>query len=149
MGVPSNYEQEYREVLLNALAFLGFKSIKQVERMPLAEYHLRMEAYQIQEAKRKEDIALLAWQCQAVKATKGSDRNPQPYYDTFKDFYDREAMVDSIRESFEAGYQGNSTKSKQKRQRDLIIERQKEWREKMTKEEKDEWVQHHSNSDSH
>ena len=98
--------------MLNCLAYLGFHNIKDIERMTLKEYYIRLEAYQMQQVKKQEDLAFQAWLNQAVQATTGSSKNPKPKYKNFKEFFDAESAIDSVRANFEQEFTSH-TKSKQ------------------------------------
>lgn len=62
-----------------------------------------MEAYQLQQVKRQEEIALQAFMNQSVKATKGR-KNPKPMYRKFSDFFDTQAEIDRVRAEYEPDY---------------------------------------------
>ncbi|WBM89907.1 hypothetical protein [Lacticaseibacillus phage R9.1] len=103
--------------MLNAFAYLGFSDIRKIERMTLVEYELRMEAYQLKQVDRQNEIAQQAWMNQQVQATTGS-KNPKPKFKTFDDFFDKKAAIDSVRSNYEPNYevsQMSKTELKQKR----------------------------------
>lgn len=77
--------------------------MKEIECLPLPEYFLRLEAYQLQQVKRTEDIAWQAWLNQQVQATKGK-KNPKPVYTSFTKFYDRMLAEDNVRKAYEPDY---------------------------------------------
>ena len=70
----------YHEIVLNSLAYLGFSSMREIEKMTLNEYLIRMEAFQLQTIKRNEELAYQAWLNQQVQATTGSSKNPKPKF---------------------------------------------------------------------
>ena len=72
--------------------------------MTLVEYELRMEAYQLKQVDRQNEIAQQAWMNQQVQATTGS-KNPKPKFKTFDDFFDKKATVDQVRSSYEPDYE--------------------------------------------
>lgn len=88
--------------------------------MTFVEYDLRIEAYQLKQIKEQENLALLAWFNQTVKATKGSAKKPRPKYTHFKDFYDAEVMIDTLRDELEEDYTPRTKKVKEQKRRDLI-----------------------------
>lgn len=92
--------------------------------MTIAEYWLRLEAYQLKQAKNQEQLALQAWLNQAVKATRGNSKNPKPKYKTFKEFYDLEQINSDIRATFEGG---TTQKQKKLGRNELIAKRYNEW----------------------
>ena len=116
--------------MLNSLAYLGFSNMRDIERMTLVEYRLRLEAYQLKKTEQQENIALQAWMNQAVQATTGS-KNPKPKFKTFIDFFDREAQVDQVRSSFEPDYKVShlSRPDLHRRQGEVIAKRMREFNE--------------------
>ncbi|NUF26332.1 hypothetical protein [Bombilactobacillus mellis] len=92
--------------------------------MTIAEYWLRLEAYQLKQAKTQEQLALQAWLNQAVKATRGNSKHPKPKYKTFKEFYDLEQVNSDIRATFEGG---KTQKQKKLGRNELIAKRYNEW----------------------
>ncbi|MCD2256408.1 hypothetical protein ACNAN0_02525 [Agrilactobacillus fermenti] len=71
--------------------------------MNLAEYQLRMEAYQLQKVEQEEQLALQAWFNQTVQATTGGKR-PRPKFKKFDQFFDKQTAYDQVRAVFEEGY---------------------------------------------
>lgn len=71
--------------------------------MTLAEYSIRMEAYQLQQVKRQEEIALQAFMNQSVKATKGT-KNPKPKFSKFNQFFNMQEEIDRVRAEYEPDY---------------------------------------------
>lgn len=72
--------------------------------MTLAEYHLRMEAYNLQQIKVQERLHLQAFLNQTVQATKGSKKHPKPYYEKFEQFFNVQKMIDEVRSAYEPDY---------------------------------------------
>lgn len=70
--------------------------------MTLVEYELRMEAYQLKQVDRQNEIAQQAWMNQQVQATTGSRK---PKFKTFDDFFDKKAAIDSVRSNYEPNYE--------------------------------------------
>ena len=88
---------------MNSLAYLGFSSIHDIERMTLAEYYLRLEAHQLARLERREDLATQAWFNQSVQATtKG--KHPNPVFKKFDQVFDRHAQEEEIRKQFADTY---------------------------------------------
>jgi hypothetical protein len=79
--------------------------------MTLREYQLRLEAYQVRQVKKQENLATLAWFIQSVQATKG-DKHPKPVYREFKDFFDTQKQIDQVRAEFEPDYKAHSQASR-------------------------------------
>lgn len=71
--------------------------------MTLAEYSLRMEAFQLAEVNRQKYVYLQAFMNQVAKSTKGG-KNPKPLYRKFDDFFDIQAQIDDVRSSYESNY---------------------------------------------
>lgn len=90
------------------------------------EYYLRMEAYQIQQATHRQDIALQAFFNQMVQATKGSSKHPKPKYKTLDKLYDVEAEIRRIRTEFEGENPNKSNKATRAR---IIAKRIEEYAE--------------------
>lgn len=118
---------------LFSYAYLGIENRQQFYAMSLSEYVLKSEAYQLKQVKRIEELHLQAFLNQAVQATTGSSKNPQPKYPTFKSFFDAEALVDDIRSNFELGYKPKSATSKNKILKQTIAQRIREY-QKLQKE---------------
>lgn len=72
--------------------------------MGLAEYQLRMEAYQLKRVQEQESLALQAWMNQAVQATKGSSKHPRPKFKQFKEFFDTQEQIDRVRSMYEPSF---------------------------------------------
>lgn len=80
--------------------------------MTLSEYQLRLEAYQVHQVYEQENLAILAWWTQSVRATKGSAKHPKPVFEEFSDFFDIQKQVDQVRSSFEPDYKPHSHTTK-------------------------------------
>lgn len=112
---------------MNSLAYLGFSCIKDIERMTLNEYQLRMEAYQLQKVDRQEELALQAWFNQSVKATKGKGKHQKPYYTKFTELYNAEEQKDKVRQMFEPDYTPQTQKVTHKSRQKILYERLREY----------------------
>lgn len=119
----------YHEIVLNSLAYLGFSSMREIEKMTLNEYLIRMEAFQLQTIKRNEEIAYQAWLNQQVQATTGSPKNPKPKFKEFRKFFDSERMIDEVRSSFEIDYITTLDKAKLRTNENVFAQRLKEFKE--------------------
>lgn len=119
----------YHEIVLNSLAYLGFSSMCEIEKMTLNEYLIRMEAFQLQTIKRNEELAYQAWLNQQVQATTGSPKNPKPKFKEFRKFFDSEKMIDEVRSSFELDYITTSNKAKLRTNENVFAQRLKEFKE--------------------
>lgn len=94
--------------------------------MLLTEYFIRMEAYQIQQIRLRENLTIQAFLNQAVQATKGKNSS-KPKYEKVEELFDAESAIDEVRNHFE----GRPTKRITKRDRNqIILERYEEWQKK-------------------
>ena len=114
---------------MNSLAYLGFSSMREIEKMTLNEYLIRMEAFQLQTIKRNEELAYQAWLNQQVQATTGSSKNPKPKFKEFRKFFDSEKMIDEVRSSFEFDYITTLNKAKLRTNENVFAQRLKEFKE--------------------
>ncbi|MRI08461.1 hypothetical protein [Limosilactobacillus reuteri] len=96
--------------------------------MGLREYHLRWEAYQLQQAQKQNDMATQAWLNQQVQATTGS-KHPKPMFKRFEQFFDHNAVVDSIRKQYEPTYQATSKRSQKRQAYELFNKRIAEYQQ--------------------
>lgn len=119
----------YHEIVLNSLAYLGFSSIREIEKMTLNEYLIRTEAFQLQTIKRNEELAYQAWLNQQVQATTGSSKNPKPKFKEFRKFFDSEKLIDEVRSSFELDYITTSNEAKLRTSENVFAQRLKEFKE--------------------
>lgn len=119
----------YHEIVLNSLAYLGFSSMREIEKMTLNEYLIRTEAFQLQTIKRNEELAYQAWLNQQVQATTGSSKNPKPKFKEFRKFFDSEKLIDEVRSSFELDYITTSNEAKLRTSENVFAQRLKEFKE--------------------
>lgn len=103
--------------------------MREIEKMTLNEYLIRMEAFQLQTIKRNEELAYQAWLNQQVQATTGSPKNPKPKFKEFRKFFDSEKMIDEVRSSFELDYITTSNKAKLRTNENVFAQRLKEFKE--------------------
>lgn len=81
------------------MAYLGMQDMREIGRMTMAEFYLRLEAYQLRQLDRQEELATLAWLNQQVQATTGKS-DPQPKYQRFDQFFDRASAERQIRRNY-------------------------------------------------
>ena len=86
--------------------------------MTIAEYELRMEAYNLQQVEKQYDAATLAWMNRNAQAF---DEDGNAVYTEFNDFFNRDAAIDKVRSNFESNYQPIKHKSKNKQNRQNIL----------------------------
>ncbi|MEJ6348781.1 hypothetical protein R4Y45_06065 [Holzapfeliella sp. He02] len=79
----------------------------------------------MQKATQRQDIAFQSWMNQQVKATKGSGKNVKPYYKNFKELYDLESEIESIKERYDSSFK--STQSKKQSVEQTINQRIEEF----------------------
>lgn len=91
--------------------------------MTYREYYIRLEAYYMQEAKQRQNLALQAFFNQMVQATTGSDKNPKPKYKNLDDMYNLDNEKANIRHAFE----GLPVKEKKADINELTASRWDEW----------------------
>ena len=116
------------------MAYLGFQNISDIEDMGIAEYRLRMEAYQLKRVGQERGSALQACLNQSVQATKGSEKHAVVKYKKFSQFFDYDKFVDEIRGNYEPDYQPVSKASAEKQRIDLITKRWREFRKMKQKQ---------------
>lgn len=64
--------------------------------MTLYEYQLYSLAYEIKSVGKAHETASQAWQNSAVKATKGTAKNPRPVYRQYDDFFNYEQTFERV-----------------------------------------------------
>lgn len=93
--------------------------------MTLAEYELRMEAYNLQQVEKQYDAASQAWMNRNAQAF---DKDGNAIFTEFVDFFDQDEAIDKVRSHFEANYQPVKSKSKNKQNRqDILLKRIREY----------------------
>jgi hypothetical protein len=78
--------------------------MQQILWLPYGEYLLRMEAYQLKQIERQDDIALQAWLNREVKATTGKGKSERYKYTKLTQLYDRQEAISRIRSQWEPNY---------------------------------------------
>lgn len=89
--------------MINSLAHLGFHSLREIGMMTMAEYQLRMEAYQIKRVDQREFIATMAFYNQLAQSTNGS-KNPKPKFDRLDKLFAREKEESQVYKAFGDDY---------------------------------------------
>lgn len=113
-------------ILVNCLAYLGFTDLKQAERITLAEYQLRLEAYELRAIRKREDQAYQAWYNYAVQATTGG-KNPKWKYASVQRFLKDVGITKSL-SAINAQY-GRSNDGDKENTTKLFQKRYKEFQE--------------------
>lgn len=76
----------------------------------------------MQQAQKQNDMATQAWLNQQVQATTGS-KHPKPMFKRFEQFFDHNAVVDSIRKQYEPTYKATSKRSQKRQAYELFNKR--------------------------
>lgn len=74
----------------NCLRFLEMVSFKEIDRMTIPEYQLRMKAYQLKRVDHMYDIHMQAW---ANNMASQRRKNGRPVYRRFEQFFDYKRAV--------------------------------------------------------
>ena len=86
-------------LVTEGIAYLGFKTVQDVDNCTLHDYALLQEAYALKRVEQERVLHEQAFLNQLVKSTK--DQNGTPRYQTFKDFYDYDRAVAEVKHAFE------------------------------------------------
>lgn len=85
----------YREVALNCIRFLDYKSLEEVDGLTIAEYKLLMEGVRLREIDKDYRNHLQAFLNFAVRSEKKTGKGKsRPVYTKFKQFYDYEKELE-------------------------------------------------------
>lgn len=72
------------------MRYLGIDDFLVIDRMTLAEYDLRLTAYQFRRLDQQELIHQQAWANWQVQATEQRGKKSVPVFNSFKKFFDKE-----------------------------------------------------------
>ena len=72
------------------MRYLGIANLRDIERMTISEYELRLKAYRLKRLDEQEFIYQQAWANWQVQSTKQQGKKQVPVYSTFKKFFDKE-----------------------------------------------------------
>lgn len=94
--------------------------------MTIAEYELRMEAYNLKQVEKQYDSATSAWMNRNAQAF---DKDGNAVFTDFNNFFDKQEAIDQVRSTFEPDYKPLNSKSKQNHmsKQDIMIKRIKEY----------------------
>lgn len=92
--------------------------------MTIAEYELRMEAYNLQQVEKQYDAATLAWMNRNAQAF---DKDGDAVFKEFNEFFDRDEAVDKVRSNFEPNYQPKIKVKKKQNRQDILLKRIREY----------------------
>lgn len=92
--------------------------------MTIAEYELRMEAYNLQQVEKQYDAATLAWMNRNAQAF---DEDGNAVFTDFNDFFNRDEAIDKVKSNFESDYQPIAVKSKKQNRQDVLLKRIREY----------------------
>nr|WP_240338657.1 hypothetical protein [Lactococcus lactis] len=76
------------------MRYLGIANLRDIERMTISEYELRLKAYRLKRLDEQEFIYQQAWANWQVQATK--QQGKKPLYPTFKKFFDKRKLENEI-----------------------------------------------------
>lgn len=82
----------YELIVLRALRYFGLTNMREIERMTMNEYHIRLLAYQLKRLDEQHAIHLQAWANNQITATKVKGKRTEPYFKEFKKFFDFEKL---------------------------------------------------------
>ena len=86
--------------------------------MTIAEYELRMEAYNLQLVEKQYDSATQAWMNRNAQAF---DKDGNAVFKDFNDFFDRDVAIDKVKSNFESDYQPIARKSRKESRQDILL----------------------------
>lgn len=92
--------------------------------MTIAEYELRMEAYNLQQVEKQYNAATLAWMNRNAQAF---DEDGNAVFTDFNDFFNRDEAIDKVKSNFESDYQPIAVKSKKQNRQDILLKRIREY----------------------
>ena len=92
--------------------------------MTIAEYELRMEAYNLQQVEKQYEAANLAGMNRNAQAF---DKDGNAVFTDFNDFFDRDEAIDKVKSNFESDYQPIAVKSKKQNRQDILLKRIREY----------------------
>ena len=97
----------YREVALNCIRFLDYKSLEEVDRLTIAEYKLLMDGVRLKEIDKDYRNHLQAFLNFAVRSEKKTGKGKsKPVYTKFKQFYDYERELEKVNNEKESRFEG-------------------------------------------
>lgn len=92
--------------------------------MTIAEYELRMEAYNLQQVEKQYNAATLAWMNRNAQAF---DEDGNAVFTDFNDFFDRDEAIDKVKSNFESDYQPKTKVTKKQSRQDILLKRIREY----------------------
>ena len=97
----------YREVALNCIRFLDYKSLEEVDRLTIAEYKLLMDGVRLKEIDKDYRNHLQAFLNFSVRAEKKTGKGKsKPVYTKFKQFYDYEKELEKVNKKKKSRFEG-------------------------------------------
>ena len=97
----------YREVALNCIRFLDYKSLEEVDRLTIAEYKLLMEGARLREIDKDYRNHLQACLNFSVRSEKKTGKGKsKPVYTKFKQFYDYERELEKVNNNKKSRFEG-------------------------------------------
>lgn len=75
---------------------MGINDLREIDRMTVSEYELRLKAYRLKKLDEQEVLHQLAWANWQIQATKAQGKKEVPVYRKFQDFFDKEKFENEI-----------------------------------------------------
>lgn len=92
--------------------------------MTIAEYELRMEAYNLQQVEKQYDAAIQAWMNRNAQAF---DEDGNAVFTDFNDFFNRDEAIDKVKSDFESDYQPKTKVKKKQNRQNILLKRIREY----------------------
>lgn len=97
----------YREVALNCIRFLDYKSLEEVDRLTIAEYKLLMEGVRLKEIDKDYRNHLQAFLNFSVRSERKAGKGKsKPVYTKFRQFYDYEKELEKVNKKKKSRFEG-------------------------------------------
>lgn len=78
------------------MRYLGINNLKEIDRLTISEYELRLKVYRLKKLDEQELLHQQAWANWQVQATKTQGKKEVPVYRNFQDFFDKEKFENEI-----------------------------------------------------
>lgn len=78
------------------MRYLGINNLKEIDRMTISEYELRLKVYRLKKLDEQELIHQQAWASWQIQATKTQGKKEVPVYRKFQDFFPKDKLENEI-----------------------------------------------------
>jgi hypothetical protein len=78
------------------MRYLGINNLKEIDRMTISEYELRLKVYRLKKLDEQELIHQQAWANWQIQATKTQGKKEVPVYRKFQDFFPKDKFENEI-----------------------------------------------------